>query len=79
MLGLTKEDVVSAKTYIRVLGFNEKGAAYLKQIKKDSNAVFVDDINSTERNHPELAKAIRTVVRAASAKETKKYMVEIVE
>ena len=60
MLGLTKEDVDSAKPYIRVLGFNEKGAAYLKQIKKDSNAVFVDDINSTERNHPELAKSIRT-------------------
>ena len=60
MLGLTKEDVDSAKPYIRVLGFNEKGAAYLKQIKKNSNAVFVDDINSTERNHPELAKSIRT-------------------
>ncbi len=35
LLGITRENVRSAQNYVRVLAFDEKGSAYLKQIKKD--------------------------------------------
>ncbi len=42
-------------------------------------SVAQEDMGKVIGKQGRIAKAIRTVVRAASAKETKKYMVEIVE
>ena len=33
LLGISKDEVVNAKNYIRVLGFSDEGANYLKEIK----------------------------------------------
>lgn len=35
LLGISKDEVVNAKNYIRVLGFSDEGANYLKEIKKN--------------------------------------------
>ena len=46
LIGLLKEDNDLNIDYIRIIGFNEKGQAYLNGLKKDRNIPFILDHNS---------------------------------
>ncbi len=53
LLGITKQDAQASLPYIRVLGFNEKGAGILKQAKKTATLPIVtksSDINRLDEN-----------------------------
>jgi len=60
-------------------------AVVVKQTAEDEDSVTIElsvaqeDMGKVIGKQGRIAKAIRTVVRAASAKDKKKYMVEIVE
>ena len=60
-------------------------AVVVKQTAEDEDSVTIElsvaqeDMGKVIGKQGRIAKAIRTVVRAASAKDNKKYMVEIVE
>lgn len=56
LTGISKETVHEAKPYIRVLAFNERGAAHLKAVKKSEEDMLpiIESISSDLKEHPEL-------------------------
>ncbi len=56
LLGVTRDDIISAKPYIRILAFTEKGAAYLKELKKAGGPALpmIENIRKDLSEHPEL-------------------------
>ena len=53
LLNIKKEDNTK-ETYIRVLGFNNKGKEYLNKIKKDIDVPIITNINKDNINLLEL-------------------------
>lgn len=50
LLGITREETVAyfnSNQPVRILGFTDKGRAYLNQIKKDDETIFVTNINKS--------------------------------
>jgi hypothetical protein len=56
LTGLTKDMVHEAKPYIRVLAFNEKGAAHIKSLKKADKLTLpvIENISTDLKEHPEV-------------------------
>lgn len=67
LLGIKKEDMLSASKYIRVLAFDEKGSRYLKQIKKAGfcQLPIITNINRDAAAFPEIAKTLEKDILAA--------------
>ena len=67
LLGIKKEDMLSATKYIRVLAFDEKGSRYLKQIKKAGfcQLPIITNINRDADAFPEIAKTLEKDILAA--------------
>ena len=57
LLGLTRDDVINAKNYIRILGFSAKGAEHLRNLKKSGGPglPLIENIKKDLNEHPELA------------------------
>ena len=66
LLGITRADVKSAKNYIRILAFDEKGSEYLKEIKKAevSALPIITNINREASLYPEIAKTLDFDIKA---------------
>ena len=66
LLGITRADVKSAKNYIRILAFDEKGSEYLKEIKKAevSTLPIITNINREASLYPEIAKTLDFDIKA---------------
>ena len=58
LLGITREDVNLAKNYIRVLGFNETGAKYLKEVKRNEKSFLPILTNINKEVSPEIEKTL---------------------
>ncbi len=56
LTGLTKDMVHEAKPYIRLLAFNDRGAAHLKSLKKSESLTLpiIENIRADLKDHPEL-------------------------
>ena len=56
LTGLTKDMVHEAKSYVRILAFNTRGAAHLKSLKKSDALTLplVENIKTDLKEHPEL-------------------------
>ena len=67
LLGIKKEDMLSASKYIRVLAFDEKGSRYLKQVKKAGfcQLTIITNINRDADAFPEIAKTLEKDILAA--------------
>ena len=67
LLGITRDDVIAAKPYVRVLAFNEKGSRYLKQVKKAEicGLPIITNINKDLQNAPEIRSTIEKDVLAS--------------
>ncbi|MBQ1228258.1 MAG: nucleotidyltransferase family protein, partial [Firmicutes bacterium] len=67
LLGITRENAKTAQNYIRVLAFDEKGSAYLKQIKKsgDCPLPIITNINKDTENCPEILPTLELDILAA--------------
>ena len=67
LLGVTRDDVRNARSYIRVLAFDEKGSAYLKQIKKSGACPLpvITNINKDTENCPEILSTLEKDILAA--------------
>lgn len=51
VLGITREDVKTAASYVRVLGFNDKGSEFLKDLKKSEPDIeIITNVNKTSKN-----------------------------
>lgn len=59
LTGLTKDMVHEAKPYIRVLAFNERGAAHIKSLKKADKLTLpvIENISTDLKEHPEVRSA----------------------
>ena len=67
LLGITRSDVKNAQNYIRVLAFDEKGSAYLKQVKKSGNCPLpvITNINKDTEDCPEILSTLEKDILAA--------------
>ena len=67
LLGIKREDVLSASNYIRILAFDERGSAYLKQVKKSGNCSLpvITNINRDAPAFPETAPALQKDILAS--------------
>lgn len=67
LLGITRDDVLQAKDYVRVLAFNEKGSQYLKQVKKTKicSLPIITNINKELQNYPEIYNTIEKDILAS--------------
>ncbi len=67
LLGITREDAESARDYVRVLAFNEKGSRYLKQVKKAESCglPIITNINKDLQNALEIQQTIEKDILAA--------------
>jgi len=67
LLDIRKEDVVQARSYIRVLAFDEVGARFLKDVKKRevNRLPIITNINKEAVKHPEIAKTIEKDILAS--------------
>ena len=56
LLGIKREDMLSASKYIRVLAFDERGSRYLKQVKKSEECQLpiITNINRDKAAFPEI-------------------------
>ena len=57
LLDIRKEDVEQARSYVRVLAFDDAGAKFLKDVKKrETNTLpVITNINKEAGNYPEIA------------------------
>lgn len=67
LLGVSRMDMLSAPKYIRVLAFDEKGSAYLKQIKKSGICPLpiITNINRDTGGFPEIMPTLQKDILAA--------------
>ncbi|MBQ1959197.1 MAG: nucleotidyltransferase family protein, partial [Firmicutes bacterium] len=67
LLGVTRQDAKNAQNYIRVLAFDEKGSAYLKQVKKSGECPLpiITNINKDTENCPEILPTLELDILAA--------------
>ena len=67
LLGIKRVDILSASKYIRVLGFDEKGSKYLKQIKKSEECPLpiITNINKDWGAFPEAHATLEKDILAA--------------
>lgn len=67
LLGIKREDILSASKYIRVLAFDEKGSKYLKQIKKSEECPLpiITNINKDWGTFPEAHATLEKDILAA--------------
>ena len=67
LLGITRSDVKNAQNYIRVLAFDEKGSAYLKQVKKSGDCPLpvITNINKDTEDCPEILSTLEKDILAA--------------
>ncbi len=67
LLGVTRDDVRNARNYIRVLAFDEKGSAYLKQVKKSGECLLpvITNINKDTEDCPEILSTLEKDILAA--------------
>lgn len=67
LLGVTRDDVKNPRNYIRVLAFNEKGSAYLKQVKKSGECPLpvITNINKDTEGCPEILSTLEKDILAA--------------
>ncbi len=67
LLGITREDVKTAANYIRVLAFDDKGAAYLKHVKKSDNKSLpiITNINKDLVGLNDIKKTIEFDIKAS--------------
>ncbi len=66
LLGITRDDVKSARNYIRVLAFDEKGSEYLKSVKKAeiSTLPIITNINREAGLYPKIAQTLDFDIKA---------------
>ena len=66
LLGVQREDVKNARSYIRVLAFDEKGSQYLKEIKKSESCKLpiLTNINKEAELYPEIKKTLEKDILA---------------
>ena len=67
LLGIKRVDILSASKYIRVLGFDEKGSKYLKQLKKSEECPLpiITNINKDWGAFPEAHTTLEKDILAA--------------
>ena len=67
LLGVQREDVKNARSYIRVLAFDEKGSQYLKEIKKSESCKLpiLTNINKEAELYPEIKKTLEKDILAS--------------
>ena len=67
ILGITRQDVKEAQNYIRVLAFDEKGSAYLKQVKKSGQCLLpvITNINKDTEDCPQILSTLEKDILAA--------------
>ena len=67
LLGITRQDVKYAQNYIRVLAFDEKGSAYLKQAKKSAfgSLPVITNINKDAAAYPQIQQTLKKDILAA--------------
>ena len=67
LLGITREDVLQSKDYVRVLAFNEKGSRYLKQVKKAEicSLPIITNINKDLEHAPGIRSTIEKDILAS--------------
>ncbi|MCI7619960.1 MAG: nucleotidyltransferase [Firmicutes bacterium] len=67
LLGIKREDMLSASKYVRVLAFDEKGSRYLKRVKKAGfcQLPIITNINRDADAFPEIAKTLEKDILAA--------------
>lgn len=69
VLGITKEDVAafrrSDKAYARVLAFNDHGAAYLRDLRKNENITVISNVSKEVPSNPVLERMVAADVKAA--------------
>ena len=61
LLGIKKDDNKEELSYIRLLGFNNKGKEYINTIKKDMNIPLITkyrDIKSIIKNYEDITASI---------------------
>ena len=56
LLGVTREQVKNAQNYVRILGFNERGAEHLRELRRSGGAGLpvIVNLNKDMADHPEL-------------------------
>ena len=66
LMGLQGKDVINARNYIRILGFSEKGAEYLKALKKSGSLGLpvIENIKKDLKSYPELKDTFSYDIRA---------------
>ena len=66
LLGVQREDVKNARSYIRVLAFDEKGSQYLKEIKKSESCKLpiLTNINKEAEMHLEIKETLEKDILA---------------
>ena len=66
LLGVQREEVKNARSYIRVLAFDEKGSQYLKKLKKSENCrlPILTNINKEAETYPEIKETLEKDILA---------------
>lgn len=67
LVGTEKQDVLNAKNYIRVLGFDEKGREFLNYAKKTekTSMAVITNINKEAHKYPEIKKTLDMDIKAS--------------
>lgn len=66
LFGITKEDIISAENYIRILALNDKGAAYVKILKKGGSCSLpiISNLGDALRDFPSVGATLRRDILA---------------
>lgn len=59
VLGITREDITSDVSYIRVLGFNDKGRALLNTMRKTASLPVISNLSQADLNNPKIFRDVR--------------------
>lgn len=64
---ICKEDIIRAENYVRVLAFNDKGARFIKNVKKNGECglPIISNLNYTLRRCPEIRHTLSKDILAA--------------
>ena len=67
LMNLKKDDIMEAGNYIRILGFSDKGAEYLKALKKADmvGLPIIDNIKKDLNEHPWLRRTFELDIKAS--------------
>lgn len=66
VLGINKESISNAASYIKVLAFNERGAAFIRRLRKSDKCrlPFIDSAARSVSRNPEIADTLSIDIRA---------------